>query len=214
MQIVGDDLHPLGQVKDFSPYIAKIKASGAEAVTTANWGTDLTLLIKAANDAGLNTHFYTYYAHSFGVPSALGKAAEGRVKNITIYTANNPGFVGKEMVEGMKKRFNEDFTIMSTYTVVNALAEGIRKSNSVDPKSVAFALEGARFRDLNGDAEMRKADHQLITSMYITSWVKVDGKGIRYDQENTGYGWKIDKKIESYVGAQPTTCQMERPKAS
>ena len=28
VQIVGDDLHPLGQVKDFAPYIAKIKAVG------------------------------------------------------------------------------------------------------------------------------------------------------------------------------------------
>jgi branched-chain amino acid transport system substrate-binding protein len=29
IQIVGDDLHPLGKVKDFAPYVAKIKASGA-----------------------------------------------------------------------------------------------------------------------------------------------------------------------------------------
>src|SRR5450830_1552797 len=48
IQIVGDDLHPIGQVKDFSPYIAKIKASGADTVITGNWGADLALLIKAA----------------------------------------------------------------------------------------------------------------------------------------------------------------------
>lgn len=40
IEIVGDDLHPLGKVKDFSPYVAKIKASAAQAVLTGNWGTD------------------------------------------------------------------------------------------------------------------------------------------------------------------------------
>ena len=48
VKIVGDDLHPIGQVKDFSPYIAKIKQSGADTVITGNWGPDLALLIKAA----------------------------------------------------------------------------------------------------------------------------------------------------------------------
>src|SRR6478735_1305345 len=47
IEIVGEDLHPIGQVRDFSPYIAKIKASGADAVVTGNWGADLSLLVKA-----------------------------------------------------------------------------------------------------------------------------------------------------------------------
>jgi branched-chain amino acid transport system substrate-binding protein len=34
IEIVGDELHPLGRVKDFLPYAAKIKASGAQAVLT------------------------------------------------------------------------------------------------------------------------------------------------------------------------------------
>ena len=45
MQIVGEELHPLGRVRDFLPYAAKIKASGAQAVLTPNWGNDLTLLV-------------------------------------------------------------------------------------------------------------------------------------------------------------------------
>jgi branched-chain amino acid transport system substrate-binding protein len=49
IQIVGDELHALGRIKDFLPYAAKIKASGAQAVLTGNWGNDLTLLVKAAH---------------------------------------------------------------------------------------------------------------------------------------------------------------------
>ena len=60
VEIVGDDLAPLAQVRDFAPYIAKIKQSGADSVITGNWGSDLALLTKAANDAGLsNVNFYT-----------------------------------------------------------------------------------------------------------------------------------------------------------
>lgn len=211
IEIVGDDLHPMGQVKDFSPYIAKIKASGADAVITANWGADLTLLVKAANDANLPSNFYTFYANSFGVPLALGTSAEGRVKNITAYTPNNEGFSGREIVEGMKKQYAEDFIMMGTSTVITALAGGIKAAGSVDPVKVAFSLEGAKFKGLSGEVEMRKIDHQLQSPLFITSWSKTNGKDVKYDQDNTGYGWKVERKIEAYVAAQPTSCQMTRP---
>ena len=35
IQIVGEELHPIGRVKDFLPYATKIKASGAQAITRA-----------------------------------------------------------------------------------------------------------------------------------------------------------------------------------
>ena len=41
IEIVGDELHPLQKITDFSPYIAKIKASGADSVITGNWGAGL-----------------------------------------------------------------------------------------------------------------------------------------------------------------------------
>src|SRR6185295_17868016 len=63
VQVVGDELIPLGKVKDFSPYITKIKASGAQAVLTGNWGPDMTLLIKSGMEAGLDAQYFTFYAH-------------------------------------------------------------------------------------------------------------------------------------------------------
>ena len=71
IEIVGDELHPLLKVTDFSPYIAKIKASGADSVITGNWGQDIALLLKAAADAGLQTDWYTYYAGGAGGPTAI-----------------------------------------------------------------------------------------------------------------------------------------------
>ena len=211
LQVVGDDLIALGQVKDFSPYIAKIKASGADTVTTSNWGPDLTLFLKAATDGDLQVNFYTYFANTFGVPLALTPANAGRLKNVIGYSPNNAGFVGKDYVESFKKRYNEDFILQGNHTTVVMLAEAVKRTNSVEPIKVAYALEGMKLNVLSGEVEMRTLDHQLQGPLFITSWSKVNGKDVRFDQNNTGYGWKVEQRIEPYVASQPTSCQMQRP---
>ncbi|MFO0388084.1 MAG: ABC transporter substrate-binding protein, partial [bacterium] len=80
IQIVGSDLHPIGRVKDFTPYISKMLAAQADTVVTGNWGSDLALLVKAAREAGLLAKFYTFYANSLGAPAAMGQAGVGRVR--------------------------------------------------------------------------------------------------------------------------------------
>ncbi len=211
IQIVGDDLHPIGQVKDFSPYVAKIKASGADTVITGNWGADLALLIKAAKDADLKANFYTYYASTTGVPTAMGAAGADHVKYAGYWNVNNEKFVGKEIVDGYKKKYNDDYYVMATYTGLVMMGKAIKQAKSTDPIKVAFALEGMKAQSLNGEVEMRKTDHQLQQPLYIATWVKVNGKDVKYDQENTGYGWRTDQKFDAYVATQPTSCQMKRP---
>ncbi|MGB6054234.1 MAG: branched-chain amino acid ABC transporter substrate-binding protein [Burkholderiaceae bacterium] len=211
VQIVGDDLHPIGQVKDFSPYIAKIKAAGADTVITGNWGADLALLIKAAKDADLKTNFYTYYAATTGTPTAMGAAGADHVKYVGVWNANNQGFVGKDIVEGFKKKYDDDYYTMQTYSGLKLLSQGIKDAKSIDPVKVAFAMEGKKVQSLNGEVEMRAADHQLQQPLYIATWTKLNGKDVKFDQENTGYGWKTDQVLDTYVATQPTSCQMKRP---
>ncbi len=211
IEIVGDDLHPIGSVKDFSPYVAKIAASGADVVITGNWGSDLALLVKAARDASLKSKFYTYYGYTTGVPTVMGSAAANYVRYVGTWNVNNETYAGKELVESFKKKFNDDYYGMTTYSAIQVLGLGINQAKTTDPVKVAFAMEGLRFKSLNGDVEMRKNDHQLQQPIYITTWVKANGKDVKFDQENTGYGWKTEQKIDAYVAAQPTSCNMKRP---
>ncbi|MFZ6710397.1 branched-chain amino acid ABC transporter substrate-binding protein [Undibacterium sp. TC9W] len=211
IQIVGDDLHPIGQVKDFSPYVAKIKASGADTVITGNWGADLALLIKSAKDADLKSNFYTYYAATTGVPTAMGAAGMDRVKYVGYWNPNNETFAGKDIVEGFKTKYKDDYYSMATYSVLAAMGQAVNQAKSVDPVKVAFALEGLNFKSLNGDANMRKVDHQIQQPLYIATWVKTNGKDVKFDQENTGMGWKTNQKIDAFVASQPSSCQMKRP---
>jgi len=209
IQIVGDDLHPLAQVRDFAPYVAKIKASGADTVITGNWGSDLALLVKAANDAGLTAKFYTYYANFGGTPTALGKAAEGRVYQVG-YGHYNLGGVNAQLVGEFKKRFNDDYYSAATYTALVMLSDSMAKAKSTDPVKVAAVMEGLKFKSFNGEVEMRKTDHQLQQPLFMAQWAKVDAKNA-YDVEATGMTFVPVKAFDAYVASTPTSCQMKRP---
>jgi len=211
VQVVGDDLHPIGEVKDFAPYIAKIKSSGADSVITGNWGADLSLLIKAAKDAGLNVNFYTYYAILKGAPTAMGASGLDRVKFVGVWNPNNEKFLGKDIVDGFKKKYNDDFTWMQAHSAVTMFSKAIKEAKSTEPLKVAYALENMTAQSLNGEVQMRATDHQLQQPLYIATWSKVNGKDVKIEQEGTGFGWKTDKVIPAYEAAQPTSCKMIRP---
>ena len=214
IQIVGDDLHPIGQVKDFSPYIAKMKAAGADTVITGNWGADLALLIKAAKDADLKANFYTYYAGTTGVPTAMGEAGANRVRYVAYWTPNNENFGGKEIVDGFKAKYKDDYYALATYSALATVGKAAKAAQSIDPVKVAFAMEGLKVNNPVGETVMRKNDHQLQQPLYIATWVKTNGKDVKYDQENTGFGWKTNQKVDSFVASQPSSCEMKRPASS
>ena len=211
IKIVGDDLHPLGQVRDFSPYIAKMRAANADTIITGNWGPDLALLVRAARDAGLNANFYTYYAGVIGTPTAIGAAGENHIRQVSYWHPNiTPDYPYEKMMLEFKKRFNEEWYTVATFTSLTLLAEGIKRAKSTDPLKVAYAMEGVKLTVPHGEIEMRATDHQLLQPLWIASWTKVGGPN-RNDIEKTGYTWKTEVAYPTYVASQPTSCQMKRP---
>jgi branched-chain amino acid transport system substrate-binding protein len=209
IKIVGEDLHPLAQVRDFAPYIAKIKASGADTVVTGNWGSDLSLLIKAANEGGYTGKFFTYYAGVTGTPTALGQNGAGRVYQVAYNHYNMGGQMDKWMNE-FKTKYNDDFYTGSTIRIFEMLGAAMAKAKSTDPVKVAAALEGLTVKSFNGEVEMRKTDHQLQQPLYVSVWQKADKK-YPYSPENTGMTLAPVKEYPNYVSSTPTSCQMKRP---
>jgi branched-chain amino acid transport system substrate-binding protein len=207
--IVGDDLVPLGQVKDFAPYVAKIKQSGADTIVTGNWGADLTLFVKALNDAGMKLPLYTYYAAVSGTPTVLATGGEGEVYQISYAHSNYSGVMGK-LTNDYQKKFGDDFYTLSIYNGMILMSEAMAKAKSTDPVKVAAAMSGLEIKGFNGDSSMRKSDHQMQQGLYISKWQKVDKK-YTYSVEKTGYTFAPVKYIEAYVASTPTSCQMKRP---
>ena len=209
IQIVGEDLHPLAQTRDFAPYIAKIKAAGADTVITGNWGSDLSLLVKAANEGGFTGKFFTYYAGVTGTPTALGANGAGRVYQISYNHYNMGGQMDKWMNE-FNAKYKDDFYTGSTIRIFETLGAAMAKAKSTDPVKVAAALEGIRVQSFNGEVEIRKADHQLQQPLYMTVWQKAGGK-YPYSPENTGMTLVPLKEYPNYISSTPTSCQMKRP---
>jgi branched-chain amino acid transport system substrate-binding protein len=213
IEIVGDDLHPVGKVKDFAPYVSKIKASGADSIITGNWGNDLSLLVKAAKESGLKADFFTYYAGIVGGPTAIGQAGED-VRQVSMWH-NNVGDAGSNaLTEAYRKRFpdaKDDYFFLSLQNSVQMLAKAMNQAKSRDPEKVAKALEGMKFHSITGEDEMRADNHQLLQPLFISSFVKAGGKGVKFDVERTGMGFKTVGRIEAKDTALSTTCKMERP---
>jgi branched-chain amino acid transport system substrate-binding protein len=190
IKFVGDELHPLGQVKDFAPYAAKIKQSGADTVVTGNWGADLTLLIKAAKDAGLNVKWYTYYAGAQGTPTAIGSSYTNKVK--VIY-GHHPNLAEtRKLVDEFKSKHKEDMSSFTVGHAVHVLSGAIAKAKSTDPVKVAQAMEGLTVKSFSGEVTMRATDHQLQQTLYAMNWQKKDAKN-SYDVENTGHARPRDR---------------------
>ena len=202
-------------VSDFSPYVAKMKQAGADTVITGNWGQDMSLLIKAAKDAGLNADFYTYYAGGLGALPAMGESAIGHVKQITEWHENVLPSPIEKWSQDFEKKYKTDFYYLRVRTAVLMFAEAARRAKSNDPKAVALALEGLRFDTPTGEVEMRKQDHQLIQPLYLSTVQKMAAKGgpkdVKYDVEGTGLGFKTDAKLEASTSAQASSCKMTRP---
>ena len=212
VQIVGDELIPLGKIKDFSPYITKIKASGAQALMTGNWGPDMNLLIKAGIDAGADLRYYTFYAHLAGGPTAIGAGGENRVLSVMPFSENVSVETGNKDAEAFTKGFRDkhkfDFTSAGFRTIFEYLQAAVNKAGALDATKIAYALEGMSIRDFLGfETTMRKADHQLIGEYFVGTFKK----GVKYDAEGTGLGWATEATILAKDIDQPNSCKMKRP---
>jgi branched-chain amino acid transport system substrate-binding protein len=212
IEIVGDELHPLLKVTDFSPYIAKIKASGADSVITGNWGQDFALLLKAAADAGLQTDWYTYYAGGAGGPTAVKQTGlDHRVFAITEGFPNSAPAAAQQFETEFRAKVGVGIWYPRAVNEMRMLAKAITQAKADDAKSVAAQLEGMSAEAFDGDpATMRKEDHQLFQDIYIGSFGTLD-KGAKFDEEGTGWGWKNEGTVKADDTILPTTCKMERP---
>ena len=212
IQIVGNELHPIGKVKDFSPYIQKIVASGADAVITGNWGADMVALAKAANDGGLKVPFYTYYAASDGVTAAIGAAGVDRIRLVHESHPGNPNAPKalSDYITGYRKLHPQnDVNQPRIHTALNMLVLAIKKAGTTDVDKVAAALEGMEYTNLSGDhVVMRRQDHQLQMPIYISVHTN---KGIEHDLDASGFGLSLETKVDRDKATQPTTCKMQRP---
>ncbi len=214
VQIVGDELHALGRVKDFIPYAVKIKASGAQAVLTGNWGNDLTLLVKAAREVGYEGKFYTFYGNALGAPAAIGDAGVGKVIAVADWFPNVPGAASEAFYQSFRQRFprpQDDYVHMRMQLMMEALAQSLEKAGVADAAPVASEMERAAVKVSGFQGSMRAADHQFQQALQVAVMDRQGTPGVKFDVEGSGYGFRVIKTISAQRAEQPTSCKMSRP---
>ncbi|MGC4077772.1 MAG: branched-chain amino acid ABC transporter substrate-binding protein [Rubrivivax sp.] len=219
IEIVGDELHPMGRVKDFIPYATKIKTSGAQAVLTGNWGNNLTLLVRALREVGSDAKLYTFYGNALGAPAAVGDAGIGSVLAVAEWHPNVGGAPAESFYAAFRKRFpdpREDYVHARMQVMVEMLAAAIERARSTEAAAVARSFEGLSYdgATLGGlhRATMRAEDHQLQQPLVVSVMERAGTREVPHDVEGSGYGFKTLRRLDAAAVAQPTTCRMSRPR--
>lgn len=213
IKFVGSDLHPIGSVKDFSPYVAKIKTTGADSLITGNWGQDLVLLLKAAGDAGYNLR---YFNHSAGVaPGMVLAVSQSKIGQVTWVAEWHPGQADMPKVDALAKvykaRTGSEYLSPRMDLTVRMLAAAINKAGSTEPLKIARAVEDLTFDSAMGPVRMRAEDHQLLLPQVVNTIAPVDGTAVKTGWEGTNWGFRTDAVYSGNELAQGTECKMQRP---
>ncbi|MCX7662828.1 MAG: branched-chain amino acid ABC transporter substrate-binding protein [Tepidimonas fonticaldi] len=225
VRIAGEELHPMARIKDFLPYVTKIKASGAQAVITGNWGNDLTLLVRAAREVGFEGKFYTFYGNALGAPAAIGDAGIGKVIAVADWFPNAPGAESRRFYEAFRQRFPnpaDDYVHMRMQLMVEALAQAIESAARTGGAAgsaatlpgaarIARALEQADVALAGQRLRMRAADHQAQQPLMVAVMDRQGAPGVPFDVEGSGYGFRVLQRLDAAAAEQPHACRMTRP---
>lgn len=212
IEIVGNEFHPIGTVKDFTPYVTKIVSSGADAVITGNFGADMVSLARSIIDSGMDAPIYTFYAAYDGITATLGEDGKDRIRLIHTDSANPIASKTRRDFNHAFKAAHPNFDVTQS-RLVNALmmvVTAMEQSQSTDPYDIAVALEDMRFTNIGGnELWMRPDDHQLIQPLYIS---KQTDEGIEFDADNSGYGLLTEYEVAAEDTAPEHSCRMRRPR--
>ncbi|MEM6340664.1 MAG: branched-chain amino acid ABC transporter substrate-binding protein [Pseudomonadota bacterium] len=212
IEIVGNELHPIGKVKDFTPYSRKIVASDADAIITGNWGADMLGLGKSIVENGYTGPIYTYYAAGSGITAAFGETGKGTIRLVGEGQVNPPASdSAADYYTAFKEKYPDGNVDQSRITnVIGMLAQAINEAGTADDVvAVAYALEGMEYESMwGGTVLMREKDHQAIQNVHIHEHTDED---IAFDYDNSGFGIKVVKTVEMAAAESETTCNMRRP---
>ena len=213
IQFTGEALHPIGRVKDFAPYLAKVKSTEADSLITGNWGQDMVLLLKAAGDAGYNLRYFNHSAGS--IPGTVLAVSQAKLGQLTWVAEWHPGQAETPKVDAMAKAYKaktgKDFLAPRIEMTPRFLAAAINKAQSTDPVKIARALEDLTLDSVVGPVRMRGDDHQLLLPQVVNTIAPVDGKAVKVGWEGTNYGFRTDAAYTGNELAQGTECKMARP---
>ena len=177
-EIVGEDYHPLF-VKDFAPYLTKVKASGAEVIMSGDYTPDLDNLTKQADQLGVNLPIAGPFTmnpipfesirppHGRGMVSTVSYATNyTKPGNMELMTKWNASWKNWKAPLYNGPLFKWPIGILPQ-SMIGAywLFKVVEKADSLDADKIIAAWEGDEIELFGNKYKMRACDHQAIFDM-------------------------------------------------
>ncbi len=187
-QIVGEDYHPLF-MKDFAPYLEKIKGSSAEVIYTGDWIPDAENLLVQARQMGVKLPFANVFLDEPNMLHRVGVEGTTGLVHISQYGTEGNAFKTPEQIkfyktwnELWKKKWTAPYNTrlfehgtgnIASYTQQTYwLLSVIERAGSTDPEKIIKTWEGDSYQLLNGKVlTMRGCDHKVIQDLHIELYV-------------------------------------------
>ncbi|MCI4662485.1 MAG: ABC transporter substrate-binding protein [Neomegalonema sp.] len=169
-EIVGQEYTPFRKTQDFGPYLAKAKASGAEAVFVFYAGGEAISFVKQYDSFGLKKDIPLYgsgFLTSSLYVNAEGPAAEGVITSLHyVPTLDNPE--NKAFVEAFKAktgRLPSEFSAHG-YDAARALVEALN-TGARGREGIANALRSVSFTGPRGETSIDPATGNIVQPIYV-----------------------------------------------
>jgi len=172
-QVVGEDYHPV-MSKDLSPFLTKVKMSGAEVILTSNWGLDMSVLVKQRLELGVHS---VILSPAVVDPTIIRENPEGALGShgCDTWFPTSTSKESLDFIESWKRTIKSTDHPFPTnlaareYIATKFLLEGIKKAGSTEVNKLVPVLETLRIRTISGEVWMRACDHQLIMPLQCVS---------------------------------------------
>ena len=193
-EFVGKIFAPTG-TKDYSPYITKIRQSGADAVFLVMQGDDNNAFLSQAQQYRLpeKVKLLTEIVDLASI-RAVGDASLGLIGSSRYsFTYDHP--LNNEFVAAWKKEYGNppDTFEGEQWQAMKVLEAGIVKAGGTEASKLRPALEDLEVESVKGKVLMRKCDHQGVQAGFM---VEVKKKA--------GFDTPVPEVIATFPGDQTT----------
>ena len=209
--IVGDELHPVGRVKDLR-LRRQDQDQRRAGVVTGNWGNDLTLLVKAAREVGYRQLLHLLRQRP-GRPCRHGRCGHWQGGGRGRLAAQRAG----RQSEASTRPSASAFPSRRTTTCTCACSSWSRPWPSRSKAAGSVAWPPPWRADGKGPRATGRPQRQHARRrppVPAAAGGGCDGQagraGVRFDVEGSGYGFRVVRDLPADKAQQPHSCQMQR----
>jgi branched-chain amino acid transport system substrate-binding protein len=205
VEFVGEQATPLGKI-DAGAVAQALADVKPDAIFNVLFAADLTKFVREGNTRGLFDGRLVVSLLT-GEPEYLD-ALKDETPNGWVVTgypwSSIESAEHKAFLSAYQKRFGDYPRLGSIvgYTMIKAIAEGVRKAKSTDTERMITAFKGLTFESPFGKVTFRAEDHQSTMGAFVGKIKNDNGKGVM-----------VDYKYMDGASVQPTAVEVKALRA-